>query len=545
MRLRSIICLAFVIVSAPAILAQQPATIKPPTVSAPVPTLPPAKPPTTALHLKWPGQPGVLRYRLQVARDEQFTDIVFDRAVFGMEYLVTGLVPGHYYWRVAPAVKETGTFLPPRAIDITGDAGTSTSDTATETRTGVNTAADTRTPVNSSTTSTTPAGADIGWRTATGPIAQPLTAHLRSTASMDVVGVNSDGMAYGIDGTNGVALWAARFRPGAKRGEPTGNGGAQTFTPVLIDGRNGLTNVVVAFDGGLRALNGATGSELWRASLSGSPISGAVAIAEDGATKRLLIAYDKSPTLTLLNPENGKTISEVKLSAAPVAAPAPFPLGKGSGVIYALDGGLLEVRNANGERARMMKLDTTLTTPPLVVNSSHGAVVMVGSESGLILLNADELKPTGRVVTEGDAPTGSLVAADLDGDGTPEVVMITRRGRIAAITTEGKIKWHNTGATDAASVAFADLNGDGTLDVLVAGGQSFAQGFSGRDGTMIWRIEEDVKTSSQSPASTQPRALVTLPAGDGSNIFVIGTDSARTGLRAIGVPKDSVKAARE
>ena len=515
LRLRSILFITlFAFASAPAMFAQNQT---------------PAKQPTTALHLKWPGQQGVLRYRLQVARDEQFNDIVFDRAVFGTEYLVPGLVPGRYYWRVAPAVKETGTFTPPRRIDITGASQT---DTAAEVKT---------IPV---TTPALPPKSDIGWRTATGPITQPLTAHLRSASSYDVVGVNNDGMAYGIDGTSGVALWAARFRPSAKRGEATGNGGAQTFTPVLIDGRNGLMNVVVAFDGGVRALDGATGSELWRAPLSGSPISGAVAIPESGA-KRLLIAYAKSTTLTILNPENGKTVSEVKLSSPSVVAPAQFPLGKESGVIFALDGGMLEVHNSSGERVRAMKLDTIFTTPPLVVTGTSGARVMIGTESGLIMLTAEDLKPTGRIVTEGDAPTGTLVAADLDGDGAMEVVMITRRGRIAAVSTEGKIKWHNTGATDAASVTFADLNKDGALDVLVAAGQNFAQGFSGRDGTLIWRTEEEVKNSSQTPSATQPRALVTLPSGDGSNVFVIGTDTARTGLRAIGLPKDSVKAAKE
>lgn len=520
--LRSIICLAFVfVISPPAIFAQQQATAPQSTVT---------KQGTTALHLKWPAQTGVLRYRLQVARDEQFTDIVFDRAVFGTEYLVSGLTPGRYFWRIAPAVKETGTYTPPRAIDITG---TTTTDVSPEIK-----------PTPSASPGMFPKN-EIGWRTATGPIMQPLAAHLRSVSSYDVVGVNSDGMAYGIDGTSGVALWAARFRPNAKRGEPTGNGGAQTFTPVLINGRNGLMNVVVAFDGGVRALDGATGSELWRATLASSAISGAIAVADDGNTRRLLIAYANSTTLTILSPDTGKTVSETKLSAQPINAPAQFPLGKGSGVIYALDGGLLEVRNSAGERVRAMKLDTALTTSPLVITVGGNARVMIGSESGLIMLKADDLKPTGRIVTEGDAPTGTLVAADLDGDGAPEILMITRRGRIAAVSTEGKIKWHNTGATDAASVAFADLDKDGVQDVLVAGGQNFAQGFSGRDGTLIWRTEEEFKTGGQTSASNQPRALITLPAGDGSNTFVVGTDVARTGLRALELPKDSVKASRE
>ena len=482
----------------------------------------------TSLHLVWPGQQGVLRYRLQVARDVEFRDIVFDRAVFGTEYLVTELAPGSYYWRVAPAVKETGTFTPPRLVVITeqpiSDAGTQIKSTPSPT-----------------------AVIDTGWRTTTGPVTLPLIAHLRSTSSNDLVGVNSDGMVYGLDGTNGVALWTARFRPNAKQGEPTGNGGAQTFTPVLIDGRNGLTNVVVAFDGGVRAIEGATGRELWRTTLLNRPISGAIASPENGGARTLLIASDKSTALAVLNPDNGKSISEVKLDAPVIAEGAQFPLGNGNGVIFALEGGELDVRSSTGERVRFVKMDTTITTPPLVVKGPRGTLVLVGTESGLISLTASDLKPTGRIATEGDAPSGRLTAADLDGDGTPEVILLTSRGRVAAISTvDGKIKWHTPpSATDAASATFADLDKDGVVDVIVAGGQDFARGFSGRDGSLIWRAEEEIKGGAQTSSSNQSRALVAGRIGDGSKLLVVGTDTSRTGLRAVELPKDSVKAAKE
>lgn len=479
---------------------------------------------STSLHLVWPAQQGVLRYRLQLAHDEQFKDIVFDRAVFGTEYLVSDLAPGRYYWRVAPAVKETGAYTKPRLIEITGEAKSD----AVE---------DVKTPALLPLSNT-------GWRTATGPIAQPLTARLRSATSFDLVGVNADGMAYGIDSSNGVALWAARFRPNAKRGEATGNGGARAFQPVLIDGSNSLMNVVVAFDGGVRALEGATGRELWRTTLANASVSGAVATPEGGGAKRLLIASDKS--FTILNTENGQVVSEVKLDGALVAAPSQFPLGSGVGVIFSLEGGMLEVRNSNGERVRALKMDTTITTPPLVITGPRGMLVLVGTENGLISLTAEDLKPIGRIATESDAPAGMLAAADLEGDGAPEVILITRMGRIAAIsTTDGKIKWYNTGATDAASAAFADLNNDGVLDVLVAAGQDFAHGYSGRDGTLIWRAEEEAKGNSPTSTPNQSRALVAVPSGDGSNAFVVGTDPAHTGLRAISLPKDSIRAARD
>jgi outer membrane protein assembly factor BamB len=492
-------------------------------------TATPAPPPSqskTSLHLRWPGQHGVLRYRLQLARDEQFKDIVFDRAVFGTEYVVTELAPGNYFWRVAPAVKETGNYSSARPIEVVADSRTDTRSTATE--------------------QTLLPATNTGWRTTTGSIAMPLVANLRSPASFDLVGVNTDGMVYGLDGATGVALWAARFRPNAKRGEPTGNGGAPTFTPVLIEGRNGLVNVIGAFEGGVRALEGATGRELWRAMLKDRPIYGAVATPEGGGVKTILIASDNSTTLTVMNAENGQIVSETKLDAAAVAAPALFPLGQGNGVVFALEGGILDVRSSTGERVRHVKMDTMITTPPLIVKAPRALIVLVGTESGLITLTADDLKPIGRIATESDAPVGTLTSADLDADNSPEVFMLTRRGRLVTIgTLDGKIKWYISGATDAASSAFVDLDKDGVLDVLVAAGDDFARGYSGRDGSLLWKAEEEVKGTAPSGAPNQTRALVIGTFNDGSNVFVVGTDTARTGLRAVGLPKDAMKAAKE
>jgi outer membrane protein assembly factor BamB len=483
----------------------------------------------TSLHLRWPAQEGVLRYRLQLARDDKFQDIVFDRAVFGTEYVVTELGPGKYFWRYAPAVKETGTFTTPRPIEIAEDGAANPGSGPTPDRTPA----------------TISPAANTGWRTTTGLVALPLIAHLRSGSSSDVVGVNADGMVYALDGTNGVALWTARYRPNAKRGEPTGSGGAPAFTPVLVEGRDSLYNVVVAFEGGVRAIEGSTGRELWRAPLANRALGGAVAAAAGGGAKALLVVGDNA-TLTALDPTTGKVLSETKLDGTLVAAPTVFPAGGGSAVALSLSGGALDVRDHAGQRLRFLKMDTNITTPPLFVATQRATLVLVGTENGLISLNAEDLKPLGRIATESDAPTGTLAAADLDGDGAPEVLMLTRRGRLVAVgTADGKIKWYTPGATDASSAAFADLNNDGVLDVLVAGGQDFARGFSGRDGSLIWKAEEEARGNAQGADAGQARALVTGTFGNGGAPYVVGTDTARSGLRAVGLPKDSVKAAKQ
>jgi outer membrane protein assembly factor BamB len=511
--------------------------------------------------IQWKEQRGVNRYRLQLARNAKFTDIVFDRAVMGHEYLVTELLPGRYYWRVAPATPETGTYTRPVAIDITvPTANNANVTTPTPTPTPRPTPKPTPkptptprptplpTPTPRTMTNTQPANVlspgDTGWRAATGEVAQPRVAPLRTAAGLDFVGVNSDGMVYALDGANGVALWTARFRPQAKQGEPTGNGGAPAFTPVILAGEAGAANVLAAFEGGVRALQGATGRELWRTMLQSRPTHGIAADIDGDGKTEIIITGDNSPTLAVLN-EAGKFIAEVKLDAATIGAPVAFAAGEQRAMMLVLENGLVEMRNANGERLRAVKLDTKPTTPLLVVQGMQGPTGLLGVDGNLIALDLKDpnLKPIGRIATEEDSPRGSLTAVDLEGDGKQEVVMITRQGRTVVINAaDGKIKWFAGGATDAASAAFADVNGDGTQDVLVAAGPSFAIALSGRDGALIWKAE-DAGTSTPAK-NAAARGLVTATMSDSKSAFLVGSDAARTGLRAVGLPQGSVKAAR-
>lgn len=517
--MRTIILITLLLMFAPAAFAQTSVNTAATTQTGP-----------TAL-IKWNLRTRAKRFRLQLARDAKFTDIVFDRAVEGREYLVTELLAGRYYWRVAPATPETGTFTRPAPVEIvvaTASAPTPTPQARP-------------TPTPQATKVLSPG--DSGWRAATGDVAQPRVAPLRTVSNLDLVGVNSDGMVYALDGLNGTALWTARFRPGAKRGEPTGNGGAAAFAPIIIYGAERLANVVIAFDGGIRALNGATGRELWRTSLQGRPASGAAADLDGDGKAEIIIAEDNSPGLAILS-DAGKFVAEVKLDALAIGAPLPFINKDERGILLALENGLIDMRSATGERLRAVKLDTKPTTPPIIVQGGQGTLGLVGVEGNLIALNLSDLKPIGRIATEEDAPRGTLSAVDLDADGKQEIVMITRLGRTVVINAiDGKIKWFALGATDAASAAFADVNGDGMLDVLVAAGPSFAIALSGRDGALVWKAEEAGGSTPAKGAPVSVRSLVTATGSDGASAFLVGSDPQRTGLRAVGLPQGSVKVA--
>ena len=59
----------------------------------------------TTVHLRWGPRAGVSRYRLQLASDVHFRDIVFDRVISGTETDINDLAPGRYFWRMAPLTK--------------------------------------------------------------------------------------------------------------------------------------------------------------------------------------------------------------------------------------------------------------------------------------------------------------------------------------------------------------------------------------------------------------------------------------------------------
>jgi len=69
--------------------------------------------------IHWSKQRGVTRYRLQIAGDAQFQDVLFDAPVASEQYVVGDLASGYYYWRVAPVASHS-VFSPPLRFFISG-----------------------------------------------------------------------------------------------------------------------------------------------------------------------------------------------------------------------------------------------------------------------------------------------------------------------------------------------------------------------------------------------------------------------------------------
>jgi PQQ-like domain len=514
---------------APSMLAQR----RPSAPRKPTPTKsPPAQPTPVKVEpaqttegvrralVRWRGRAGVERYRLQVARDREFRDIVFDRAVIGFEYQVE-LPPGdNFFWRVAPAAQEAAEYSTPEPVVLNGSTSASVGGLLL------------RSPT------------DIGWQAFTGEVLRPQPAPLRGASATDVVAVNAEGTIFALDGVNGSALWTARYKPNARRDDPPVRP-SNVFTPIVVrPTENDKANVVVAYDGGIRALEGESGRELWRMPLPGAAQSGVVTDLDNDKVWAELAVVTDEPALHFIDARNGHSISKEKLDGALVGGPIPYLNGAERGVALTLAGGMLDVRRLDGSRYRAVKFDVPFTTPPLVFIGPNGAVVVIGTEHGLLYLNGEELKPLGKVTTPDDGPRGRLTAADLDHDGTPEIVAVMKSGKLVVVGAAGRISWTAAGAGDAYSSSFIDLNGDGVLDVIVPSEHAFAAGYNGRDGTLLWQVDEPKGSQAASANGGALRSL-TIIGSSAARPLVVSGDLAHAGVRAVGLPDAAVKVAAQ
>ncbi|HEX8354282.1 MAG TPA: PQQ-binding-like beta-propeller repeat protein, partial [Pyrinomonadaceae bacterium] len=470
--------------------------------------------------VRWQGKPGVNRYRLQLATDEKFEDVVFDQAVEGRQYVVRDLPPGNYFWRVAPAAAETSiSYSTPERVSMGSEKGVEVASVVM------------------------PADA-TGWRIATGEVLRLAPASLRPGGVVDFVGVGPDGRAFAVDGASGISLWTARY--GAAAAGQTSDAAAVTFDPLIVGEPQRGVYVVVATQGGVRALLGDTGRETWRASLGGRAAAGVATDLDGDGSPELVVVTEDPEMFYVIHAGSGRVLASQKLSGAVAGAPYAFAHGGRRGVLLGLKkGGRVEFRGGDGQVISESKLEGDVTTAPLVTMRGETPFMAVGSDNGLWAFSVPELRALGAIRADDDSVRGTLSAADVDGDGSSEIVMVTRRGRVALVSTlDGNVRWYAEGANAAASAAFADLNADGVLDVIVPGGGStFALAFSGRDGGLVMKVEEGGRAAAaEQKGGGAPRSLVVTPSLGGGGLLV-GGDPGRTGLRAVELPKGSVKTA--
>jgi outer membrane protein assembly factor BamB len=485
----------------------------------------------TPIH--WNKQKGVKKYRLQIAGDEAFNDVRFDGPVIGERYLVRDFPPGRYYWRIAPSGSQPRQFHRPVAFIVPGNIPNAHRVAETVEK---------RIPK-----------VDLGWLAATGDVAAPLGVSLATGSEARFIGVNSEGTVYALDGSTGVALWTARYRSNPITKTPLS---FQPFRPLISKARNGrsvVPIVIVAYDGGVRALNGATGQQVWRARLSGNATTGVVSGASLPASKVYLIVDDlqRGSSLVVMDASSGRIETQTKLARQVVnnAISSPMFFGNNSrpSLLVGLPGSAIAVYDPAGQLVRSISTGAEITAGPVIVETLRRKLMLVGTSKGLAVFAAEtditDLKFL-RYIGLGDGQqVKSLAVSDVDGNRMSEVVAITNSGgtnggRVSLVDPDQmQVRWSVNSSmvgAEAGGAAFADLNNDGRQDLLLPGKDDFALALSGVDGSVIWKSHLPVATRAPVQTKTQLRtfAVTTLRTG---RLILVGSDGAAGGLRAIEV----------
>ena len=460
--------------------------------------------PQTFVTVRWGTRPGVSRYRLQLANDREFADIVFDRVVNGHEYQVNDLPPGKYFWRVAPLDPHLGTFSSAGVIDVIEKVKPGAAATTNLAQSSPSVA------------EPFPVMTRRGWYAALADVSRPIPAHLRSPETVEIVATTNEGRVIALDGLSGVGLWIRQLKMKT----------VAAPLAVAVRDRSGLENVLVLSGTAAMLLDGKTGREIWHGTLPGV-VSAAVAggdkvFAIDGSRQRLF----------LIDATNAKLISDIRLPSRAVGPPVITNILATQSALIALEDGRLQIFDETGKLVRSGDAAAAITTAPLFVRTPRGQFVLVGTGHALTALNAENLSPLGRVTLK-NSPQGSLFAQDLDSDGTPEVILFTDSGRVVVVKSdEGKVVWE-ADAKRAEATSFADINGDDVLDLLLTGREGAAFALSGRDGAIIWKDETfNAVVTNHAPAGTQRSSLVV---SSSSGVLFIATDPGR-GLRALEFP---------
>ena len=118
----------------------------------------------------------------------------------------------------------------------------------------------------------------------------------------------------------------------------------------------------------MRALDGSTGSELWKTQIAG------VASAASVIRSEVYLVSEKTKKLLIVDLNNGQLKRQIELRDEPTGPPVLLETTNQSQLLIPLRGALMEMRSLEGSYLRSFRMGAELTTQPIVVDTSQEVV---------------------------------------------------------------------------------------------------------------------------------------------------------------------------
>ncbi len=305
----------------------------------------------------------------------------------------------------------------------------------------------------------------------------------------DVGGIAVDGDAVFFTGDASMVA-SASLTTGAIRWT-TKLGGKVRPAPALAElNGDGAVDVVVGDETGtLWALDGKRGSPIWSVKTGQNEYGaegfvGAAAIVDvDGDGKDDVVAGARDGVLSAYRGKDGRTFWSVKTNSGMHASPQVVDLdGDGRREILAAwsysDLGIFDAKTGSERQGQSLSLDQggiegLFSTPvPLPTGTGSGTIAVGsawwGADDGITVVGVRS-----RLFRSSEGrTTSSAVVADLNGDGVPEAIWVTEAGKLVSVTAAGqRAELAKIAGQPETTPMLADVDGDGTLELLVLDGR--------------------------------------------------------------------------
>ena len=283
-----------------------------------------------------------------------------------------------------------------------------------------------------------------------------------------------------------------RYPEGAEKVEPILRSGAV----LRMDRRGSLTYLVGTKDGVLLAVNSTTGEDVFSEDL-GKPFYDPMVEDMDRDRKKEVIVVFEDGDIAVLTTELER-LWYYDGEDSVTSMPALFDINgdKTNDIVFAtLNMDIVALDGTSGfEIWRFFDSESEIVHSPAAVEANGDSVldVLFTTEMGYLYLLEGK---TGWTLWKNPIygrPAGTPAIADLDGDRTDEIVVLTRNGFISSYKTDGKLlfTWELQGRFST-SPSIGDIDGDGINEIVLVDESGIVRALEGRTRAEEWVFETD------------------------------------------------------